>query len=225
MQGLHPTECKLRAIKDAPEPKNMGELKAFLGMLSYYSIFIPNMATVLAPLYQLLKQDVEWKWTAVEQATFKKAKDLLLSSQVLVHYDPDQEITLACDASESGIGAVLSHRRDGTDKPIGFVSRTLTDTEKKYSQLEKEGLACVFGVTHFHTYIYGRSFTLITDHKLLQGLLGQNRAISPQLATFSDGSGVAKGGPSRARPDQSSVVPYQMMLDCLPLYTLNICTY
>ena len=76
IQGLHPTEDKLRAIKDAPEPKNMGELKAFLGMLLYYSIFIPNMATVLAPLYQLLKQDVEWKWTAVEQATFKKAKDL-----------------------------------------------------------------------------------------------------------------------------------------------------
>ena len=181
--GLHPTEEKLRAIKEAPEPNNVGELKAFLGMLSYYSNFIPNMATALHPLYQLLKQNAKWKWTAVEQATFQKAKDLLLSSQVLVHYDPDQEIVLACDASESGIGAVLSHRQpDGTDKPIGFVSRTLTDTEKRYSQLEKEGLACVFGVTRFHAYIYGRSFTLITDHKPLQGLLGQNRAISPQAA-------------------------------------------
>ena len=117
------------------------------------------------------------------RATFRKAKDLLLSSQVLMHYDPDQEIVLACDALESGIGAVLSHRQpDGTDKPIGFVSQTLTDTEKRYSQLEKEGLACVFGVTQFHAYIYGRSFTLITDHKPLQGLLGQNRAISPQAA-------------------------------------------
>ena len=82
---------------------NMGELKAFLGMLSYYSIFIPNMATALAPLYQLLKQNVRWKWTTVEQATFQVVKDLLLSSQVLVHYDPDQEIVLAYDASESGM--------------------------------------------------------------------------------------------------------------------------
>ena len=141
------------------------------------------MATALAPLYQLLKQHARWKWTSAERASFQKAKDLLLSSKVLVHYDPDQEIVLACDASENGIGAVLSHRQaDGKDRPIGFVSRTLTDAEKKYPQLEKEGLTCVFGVTRFHAYIYGRGFTLITDHKPLQGLLGQNRAISPQAA-------------------------------------------
>ena len=121
----------------------------------------------------------------MEQATFQKAKDLLLS-QVLVHFDLDQEIVLACDASESGIGVVLLHRQpDGTDKPIGFVSQTLTDTEKWYSQLE-EGLACVFGVTRFHAFIYGKCFTLITDHKPLQGLLGQNCAISPQ-ADADDG--------------------------------------
>ena len=143
-QGLHPTEEKLRAIKDAPE-LNVGRAEGIFGyamiLLQFHSKH--GMATALNPLYQLL-----------------------LSSQVLVHYDPDQEIVLACDASESGIGVVLSHRQpDSTNKPIGFVPQTLTDTEKRYSQLEKEGLACVFGVTRFHAYIYGRGFTLTTDHK------------------------------------------------------------
>ena len=155
-KGLHPTEEKLRAVKEAPQPKNVGELKAFLGMLSYYSRFLPNMSMALAPLYRLLKQDVRWKWSAVEEGAFRSAKELLMSSQVLVHYDPQQEIVMACDASEYGIGAVLAHRRqDGRDQPIAFASRTLTEAERKYSQLEKEGLACVFGVTRFHSYVYG----------------------------------------------------------------------
>ena len=83
-----------------------------------------------------------------------------------MHFDPKHPIVLACDASAHGISAVLSHRfTDGSEKPIGFVSRTLTDTEKKYSQVEKEGLACVFGVSRFHAYLFGHKFTLVTDNK------------------------------------------------------------
>ena len=182
-KGLHPTEEKLRAVKDAPRPKNVSELKAFLGMLSYYSRFLPNMSTALAPLYRLLKQNVRWKWSAVEEEAFRSAKKLLTSSQLLVHYDPQQDLVMAYDASEYGIGAVLAHRRqDGYDQPIAFASRTLTEAERKYSQLEKEGLACIFGVARFHSYVYGRTFTLITDHKPLQGLLGSHCKISPQAA-------------------------------------------
>ena len=104
------------------------------------------------------------------------SKELLLSSQVLVHFDPTLEITLACDASAYGIGVVLSHRfPDGTEKPVGVVSRTLTEMEKKYSQIEKEGLACVFGVTRFHPYLFGHHFTLITDHKSLLALFGEKK--------------------------------------------------
>jgi len=92
----------------------------------------------------------------------------LLSSQVLVHFDPKYPIVLACDASAHGIGAVLLHKfPDGSEKPIGFVSRTLTDTEKKYPQVEKEGLACVFGISCFHTYLFGHKFTLMTDNKVI----------------------------------------------------------
>ena len=160
-QGLHPVTEKVKAIKNASEPQNQSSLKSYLGLLSNYSRFISNLPNTLAPLYQLLHKSTQWKWGKQERESFKASKELLPSSQVLVHFDPQHPIVLACDASSHGIGAVLSHRyTDGIEKPIGFVSRTLTETEKQYSQVEKEGLACVFGVTHFHTYIFGHKFTL-----------------------------------------------------------------
>ena len=123
-----------------------------------------------------------WRWGARETATFETAKSQLLLSQVLAHYDPNLELVIACDASAYGVGAVLSHRMpDGVERPIGFVSRTLSDTEKKYSQIEKEGLACMFSVTRFHTYVYGRHFTLVTDHKPLQSLFnGKHPGLCPE---------------------------------------------
>ena len=181
-QGLHPVTEKVEAIKNAPEPQNESSLKSYLGLLSYYSRFIPNLPNTLAPQYQLLHKSTQWKWGKQERESFKASKGLLLSSQVLVHFDPKNPIILACDASSHGIG-VLSHRySDGSEKPIGFVSRTLTETEKRYSQVEKEGLACVFGVTRFHTYIFGHKFTLVTDNKAIMSLFDPGRNVSPQAS-------------------------------------------
>ena len=101
----------------------------------------------------MLKHSTPWQWKTEQQEAFDNSKKLLTSSQLLVHFDPELEIILACDVSDYGIGAVLSHRMtDGSTMPIGFVLRTLTKAEKNYSQLEKEGLACIYGVSVFtHT--------------------------------------------------------------------------
>ena len=154
-----------------------------MGLLNYYSKFLPNLSQKLRSLYQLLKADQPWKWTKEEADTFQVSKDLLVSSNVLVHYDSTKELILACDASQYGIGAVLAHKMaNGTEHPIGYVSRTLSKAELNYSQIEKEGLACVFGVKRFHSYLYGHHFTLITDHKPLLSLFGDGRAIPPQAS-------------------------------------------
>ena len=170
-QGLHPVSDKVCAIQNAPKPHNQSSLKSYLGLLSYYSRFLLNLPNTLAPLYRLLHNSVQWIWGKQESDAFKASKNLLLSLQILVHFDPAPPIVLACDASAHGVGAVLSHKfADGSEKPIGFVSRTLTDTEKKYSQVEKEGLACIFGLSRFHTYLFGHKFTLVTDNKALVSL-------------------------------------------------------
>ena len=157
-EGLYPIADKMEAVQKAPPPKNVSELKSYLGLLSYYGKFLPQLASKLAPLYALLRATRPWRWTAKEEEAFQSSKASLLSSQVLVHFDPTQDLVLSCDASPYGIGAVLSHRQeDGTDRPIGFASHTLSTAEQKYAQLEKEGLACVFGVKRFHSYLYGPS--------------------------------------------------------------------
>ena len=133
-QGLHPVAEKVEVVQAAPAPTNVTELKSYLGLFSYYAEFLPNLSTQLAPLYQLLKVTVRWKWTEVEQKAFVNSKKLLFSYPVLVPFDPKCEVILACDASPYGIGAVLSHRMpDGTERPVRFASRTLSATEQKYS--------------------------------------------------------------------------------------------
>ena len=116
---------------------------------------------MLAPLNELLQKDHKWNWTSTQQTTFEKAKSLLQSSSLLVHYDPTKQLILACDASPYGVGAVLSQcQDDGSEKPVSFASRSLSAAEKNYSQLEKEGLAVVFGVKRFHQYLYGCHFII-----------------------------------------------------------------
>ena len=140
-KGLHPIAENVTAIGDAPTPKNVTQLKAYLGIITYYGHFISNLSHVLFPLYRLLRRDKDWRWTKKENKAFQDSKDILISSKLLVHFNPNLELTLACDASLYGIGVMLAHTYpDGTEKPIGYASRTLTPPERNYSQLEREGL-------------------------------------------------------------------------------------
>ena len=180
--GLHPLPGKVKAISEAPAPTNVNELRSFLGMVQYYSRFLPNLATELSPLHHLLKDRTPWMWTSECQEAFMNVKDLLSSARVLTHYDSRRPVRLECDASSAGVGAVLSHvMPDGSHRPVAFASRTLTAAERNYAQIEKEALALVFGVKKFHEYLYGRRFTLVTDHKPLLAILGPKNAV-PTLA-------------------------------------------
>ncbi|PAA68677.1 hypothetical protein BOX15_Mlig034486g1 [Macrostomum lignano] len=177
--GLHPLESKVSAIVEAPAPQDVTQLRSFLGLINYYGRFLPNLSSLLAPLHRLLDKGAVWQWNSPQESAFHRCKELLLSSQTLVHFDPGKEVILECDSSPYGLGAVICHLIDGVERPISFASRTLADAEKNYSQTEKEALAVVFGVKRFHTYLYGRNFQLKSDHKPLLGLLHENKAIPP----------------------------------------------
>ena len=161
--GIRPLPQKMDAVMQAKSPTNVTELKSYLGLLNYYGKFLPNLATTLHPLYDLLQKDRPWKWTEACERVFVKSKKQLQDSPLLVHYDLKKSLRLACDASPYGVGAFISHvMKNGEEKP--FASRTLTARERNYSQIGKEALSIVFGVKRFHSYLYGRRFTLLTDH-------------------------------------------------------------
>ena len=173
--GIHPTEAKVRVIKEARTPKNVSESKAYLGILTYYGKFLPNLSTLLVPLYSLLQKNKAWSRTNVQEQAFQQSKKILTSSSVLV--------PLAYDASQYGLGEVLSHHfPNGEETPIAYASCTLSKPEQNYSQIEQEGLSLVFGVKKFHSYLYGRRFTMYTDHKPLQTLFNPNKSISTMVS-------------------------------------------
>jgi transposase InsO family protein len=147
-------------------------------MVNHYQQFIKNMRFVRKPLDDLLKKDTKWEWNTKCEQAFQKIKEILSSDLLLTHYDPSLEIVVAADASESGIGAVISHKfPDGSVKAIAHASSSLAPAEKNYSQIEKEGLALIFAVQKFHKMIYGRHFILQTDHKPLLSIFGSKKGV------------------------------------------------
>ena len=135
-------------------------------------------------MYELLKKGKVWTWSEPHQAAFQAAKDALLRNTCLAHYDPKLPLVVHCDASPIGIGATLSHGLpNGTSRPIAFASRKLNPAELNYAQIEKEGLAIVYSLRKFHHFLFGRHFTLHTDHRPLLHLLGPKQGIPAHAAS------------------------------------------
>ncbi|KAF8768286.1 Transposon Tf2-11 polyprotein like [Argiope bruennichi] len=182
--GLHKTQEKIDAITKVPVPKTVSDLKSFLGLVNYYGKFIPNLSTRVAPFNNLLQKGTKFLWTAECGKAFKALKQEIASDRILCHYDPKLPLVLQTDASPVGIGAVLSHiMPDGSEKPAMFASRSLTKTERNYSQIDKEALSIVWGVKRFYQYLFGRHFDLVTDHKPLVSIFAPNRSLPCLSAT------------------------------------------
>ncbi|XP_068149456.1 uncharacterized protein [Drosophila tropicalis] len=182
--GIRPCASKVEAIKCAPAPKDKKQLQAFLGLINFYHAFLPHKATVAEPLHRLLDKNAPWVWAHKHQDAFMNLKNLVTSQNVLMHFDGKLPVLLTCDASPYGIGAVLSHKlQDGSEKPIAFYSRTLSKTERNYSQIDREAVGLISGVKKFHNYLYGRSFTLVTDHRPLLGIFTTAKATPNVIST------------------------------------------
>jgi hypothetical protein len=129
-EGVHPIPEKLEAVQEVPVPKNVSELKSFLGLVNYYGKYIPSLSSTLEPLHRLLRKDAEWIWHKEQEVAFTTVKAQLVSDHVLVHYDVSKPLLLACDASPYGVGAVLAHKfPDGSERPIGYASRSLNSAK------------------------------------------------------------------------------------------------
>ncbi|KAK2713508.1 hypothetical protein QYM36_009396 [Artemia franciscana] len=174
--GIHPDPNKVNALKEMPRPRNREELQTLLAMLNYLSCYIPNLSSQNEPLRTLSKQH-KFVWEEVHDNAFDTIKKSICST--ISPFNPSVgNLELQVDASKSGLGAVLIQN----ENIISFSSRSLNTTEQKYSQIEKELYAIVFGIRHFHQYLYGHSFVVVTDHKPLETLINRPmQKSSPRL--------------------------------------------
>lgn len=163
---VHPE--KVKAIQEMPRPQDLSDLRRFLGMVQYLAKFVPKLSDITEPLRKLTQKDVPWCWNSIIDEAFETVKSVIASAAVLRYYDVSHPVVIQCDASQSGLGASLL--QDG--QPVAFASRSLTDTEKRYAQIEKELLAIVWSCEKFDAYLYGRGeITIESDHKPLENII------------------------------------------------------
>lgn len=165
-------------------PTNKSEVRAILGLINYYGRFFKNLSDLLYPLNCLLQDKVPFHWNDECEKAFSLVKCRIQSDDVLCHFDSNLPITVASDASSYACGAVISHVfPDGTERPIQFASQTLTKTQQKYAQIDKEAYAIIFAIKKFYQYLYGRRFILICDHKPLVQIFNPDKSIPVMSAT------------------------------------------
>ena len=159
---------KVAAIEAMTIPNNVTELRRFLGLINHLSKFAPNLADKTKPLRDLLIKNTQWIWEAAQQKSFEEVKQIITSSPVLALFNPKSSTVVSADASSYGLGAVLLQRQpQGELKPVAYISRSLSTTEQRYAQIEKESLAFTWACEIFADYLIGLKFHIYTDHKPL----------------------------------------------------------
>ena len=175
--GLKADPSKVEAILEMPPPSDVKGLKRFLGMVNYLAKFLPLLSDMTELLRRLDDREVEWCWLEQHQKAFTTIKQYLADALVLKYYDVNDEVTIQCDNSETGLGAVLLQK----GQPIAFASRALTNTETRYAQIKKELLAIVWSANKFNQYILGRECVHIeSDHEPLKAVFNKPVHKSPK---------------------------------------------
>ena len=172
--GVRPDPKKISAFKNTTTPTTVGEVRSLLGMANYSSHFISNFATITEPLQRLTHKEAKFIWSKEQEDAYQKLKTALVNSQVMGYFSTKNKSELIVDASPVGLSAILTQKlpeENATSKLIAYARRALTQTEQRYCQTEKEALAIVWGIQHFHLHLQGAPFTLYTDQKALELIL------------------------------------------------------
>ncbi|XP_055711553.1 uncharacterized protein K02A2.6-like [Phlebotomus papatasi] len=170
-EGIRPAKDKIESIRSFRAPTTKEELRSFLGLVNYMSRFLEDCATITHPLRLLTHDKEPFKWESVHDKAFQTLKEMIMGCETLGYFDNNRRTRVIADASPVGLGAVLVQYEDDEEvKPIiiAFASKSLSPTEQRYCQTEKEALALVWAVEKFSTYLLGRVFELETDHKALE---------------------------------------------------------
>ena len=179
-ERLKPSPTKIQAVQNCAPPASKVELASFLQMVAYLSRYISNFSSQCEPLRKLTKVNAKFEWLTEREKAFKDLKVAITTAPVLIPYHPERETLIICDRSPAGIGGRLFQKTGKEFQPVHCVSRTLTDTEKRYSQIEREALAAEFTTTRLQMYLLGApTFKLATDHKPLIPLLNNPTAKLP----------------------------------------------
>lgn len=162
--GLRVDPEKVQAILKIPTPTTVSEVRRVMGMASWYRRFVPQFSSIIAPLSNLLRKNRPFVWTKDCEDAWGNIKDRLVTSPILTCPDFSQRFFVQTDASNYGLGAVLTQRHEDGEKVISYLSRSLTKAERNYSTTEKELLAVIFAIEKLRPYLEGSHFTVITDH-------------------------------------------------------------
>ncbi|GBG87613.1 hypothetical protein CBR_g45765 [Chara braunii] len=169
--GLRPDSRKVATVKNAPVPTSLTQVRAFLGLASYHRRFIKGFVAIARPLTNLLRKDQPLSWDAECEQAFATLKDALATTPILIRPDPTKQFILITDYQPEAISAILAQKgSDGREHIIEYASRTVPDERRNDSAPQGECYAVVWGIQHFHPYLYGQKLLLVTDHKPLLAL-------------------------------------------------------